>query len=425
MMDIRKDKKVVVIGLARSGYACAKMLASLGCEVSVTEREDRRDLRELAGELRRLRVRVELGGHSRALLSGRELTVISPGVPDTALPVQWARQEGIPVISEIECAFRLCPARIVAVTGSNGKTTVTTLISRVIAESGRKVFLCGNIGTPFSQELPKMHAGDFVALEVSSFQLEHITSFKPSVAVVLNCTPNHLDRYRSMEEYIRAKRNILRFQDADDVLILNADDPEVRKWGRESKAQVVLFSSDGGLNPNHAALYAVARALEIDTRAVGRVLSSFSGIEHRLEHVDEKNGVSFINDSKATTLDATLWALRRTRQPVILIAGGKHKGIDYSAIAPEAQRKVKRAVLFGEARDLIGRALEGRVPVDYAHDLSEAVTRAHSAAASGDCVLFSPMCSSFDMFANYEERGRVFKECVRGLAAGGSIPAKK
>lgn len=411
-----KGKKVTIIGLARSGYACAGLLANLARAVSVTEKADNPELLSRAAELRGRTVYVELGGHSRAVITGSDLVVLSPGIPDTAEPVRWALEEGIPVISEIECAFRLCPAGVIAVTGSTGKTTVTTLIGECLRAAGRRAFVCGNIGTPFSQEVGLMQEGDWVSLEVSSFQLEHCRTFKPRVAVVLNCTPNHLDRYASMEEYGEAKKRIFMNQDSSDTLILNSDDPLVASWAGQSSARVVFFGASGHHNQNHAAVCAVAQAVGLPESATQKVLSSFKGIEHRLEFVDTIGGVHFINDSKATTLESALWALHNTDGRIILIAGGKHKGIDYRGLREAARRKLSYAVLIGEARNMIRDALGDSVASVFADNLAEAVRLAFERAQPGESILLSPMCSSYDMFRDYEERGRVFKEAVRSLS---------
>ncbi len=410
-----KNKRVTVVGLARSGSACALLLSGLGAEVSVTDNKDNEATRARRDLLRERGVACELGTHTPEFIRGRDLVVISPGICDEALPVVWAKELGIPVISEIEAAWILCPAKVVAVTGSNGKTTVTTLIGEILKESGRKAFVCGNIGNPFSGEVAKMGEGDFVSLEVSSFQLEHISAFKPDIAVLLNFSRNHLDRYADMEEYLRAKKRMYMNQDPSNYLVLNRADKAVSALAKEAAGRVVYFEEAQGLNPNQAAVMAVGSILGIDAALVRKVFSEFKGVEHRMEYVSRVNGITFINDSKATTVDSAIWALKNIAGPVILIAGGRDKGNDYSLIFRAAQGKVKGVIAIGEAKDKILASFEGSLSADSATSLQEAVKKAFHKASPGDYVLLSPMCSSFDMFSDYEQRGKVFKKAVLGL----------
>jgi UDP-N-acetylmuramoylalanine--D-glutamate ligase len=320
------------------------------------------------------------------------------------------------LISEIEVASILCPAQIVAVTGSNGKTTVTTLIGKILSAAGKKVFVCGNIGNPFCAEVEKLAEDDFVVLEVSSFQLETIKDFKPKLAVILNCTPNHLDRYNNLQEYLDAKKRIFMNQDKNDFLILNADDPMLSTLASCARSKVVFFSKQGKLNPNQNAVMEVGKILGVKTEQMQKVFQEFKGIQHRLEEVAEINGVKFINDSKATTADSAIWAISNLALPIMLIAGGRHKGIDYRVILDAAKGKVKEVFLIGEAKDIIAADLNaGGFPINKMGTLKEAVTKAYQQARPGYCVLLSPMCSSYDMFTDYEERGRVFKEIVLDL----------
>ncbi len=403
------------MGLARSGVACANLLYELGAQVVVSDHQDNEETRRNILKLKSKKIEVELGRHTQGFIKNRDLVVISPGVPMQAVPVRWAGDLGIPVISEIELAWLLCPATIIAVTGSNGKTTVTTLIGRILEAAGKKVFVCGNIGSPFSAEVEKMQADDFVSLEVSSFQMESIQKFKPKISVILNFSPNHLDRYHDLREYLEAKKRIFMNQDKTDYLVLNYDDPVLRGLAGGINPQTVYFSGKEDLNPNQAAVLAVGSILRIDAGVILSVLKDFKGIEHRMEYVSEINRIKFINDSKSTTTDSALWALRNILEPVILIAGGKDKGLDYSVILDLGRKKIKEAVLIGEAAPKIEQALTGSIPVDRANSLEEAVKKAYHKAEPGDCVLLSPMCSSFDMFSNYEERGVRFKKAVLGL----------
>jgi len=408
-------KKVVIVGVAKSGLACANLLITLGAKVSITDNQDNESTRLNAEKIEFAQIKVELGRHTPEFIKGNDLVIISPGVPNDALPIVWARELNIPVISEIEFAWRLCPATVIAITGSNGKTTVATLIGKVLESSGRKVFVCGNIGTPFSQEVSKMKEGDFVVLEVSSFQLENIKDFRPKISVILNFSRNHLDRHKDMQEYTEVKKRIYLNQEKSDYAVLNNDDPALKDLSAKIKANVVYFAQSEQLNPNQAAVVSVGSILGIDKDLAIKVLKEFRGLEHRMEYVAEKNGVKFINDSKATTVDSANWALKNIPGPVILIAGGKDKGLDYTQLREAARRKVKEAILIGEAKNKIKAALEGSVSIREAATLEEAVQMAFQKASPGDYVLLSPMCSSFDMFPNYEERGKVFKQVVKRI----------
>ena len=414
--DYFKNKRVLVVGLARSGVASANLLFDLGVKVRITDNKDNESTRQNVSKLKSKEIKVELGSHSKAFVEGCDTLILSPGVPNEALPVVWAEQLKIPVISEIELAWFLCPATIIAVTGANGKTTVTTLIGKIFEAAGKKVFVCGNIGNPFSAEVEKIKEGDFVSLEVSSFQLERIADFKPKVSVILNFTSNHLDRYKDMQEYLQAKKRIFMNQDKADFAVLNEEDPILRELAKEVKANVVFFSKKEGLNPNQAAVSAVGSIFNVDKKLILEVFKGFKGIEHRMEFVAEINKVRFINDSKATTVDSAMWALKNIDTPVILIAGGKHKGVDYREILDLARSKVRKVILIGEAKEKIGAAFEGSLSIDKASTLEEAVSNAFGKALPGDSVLLSPMCSSYDMFSNYEERGAVFKKAVLDLA---------
>ncbi|MBM3243954.1 MAG: UDP-N-acetylmuramoyl-L-alanine--D-glutamate ligase, partial [Candidatus Omnitrophica bacterium] len=407
-----RNKNILIIGLQRSGLSAANLLCRLSAKVSITDNQDNSIIRHNMGCLKSDNVKVEVGIHSRDFSKEAELVIISPGVPNDSLPVVWAKERGVPVISEIELGWMLSPAEIIAITGTCGKTTVTTLVGRMIESWGKRSFTCGNIGNPFTLEVEKMREGDFVALEVSSFQLENIYKFKPKIAVILNLSPNHLDRYNDMQEYIAAKERIFLNQDVNDYLLLNYDDELVRNLSKKAKSKVDYFKKGGSLNPNQEAVLAISKILNIEERIVFDLFKNFKGVEHRMEEVLEINGVKFINDSKSTTTEATVWALNNIPSPVILISGGREKGNDYSNVIAAAGNKVKSLVLIGEAKDRIRQAFKGQVKIFEAQDLKEAVNEAFAFASAGDTVLFSPMCKSFDMFSNYEERGRLFKEQV-------------
>lgn len=418
--DYFKNKRVTIVGLGRSGLSCTNLLYDLGADAMVTDNQDSDSTRLNALKLKSKDIKIELGKHSQEFIRNRDLIIVSPGVNSTSPPVIWAQKFKIPIISEIELAWILCPATIIAVTGTNGKTTVTTLIGKILEAKGKRTFILGNIGNPFSGELDKIKENDFVSLEVSSFQLERIHSFKPKISVILNFSSNHLDRYPDIEEYLKAKKRIFMNQDKNDFVVLNYQDPVVKEFAKETKANVVYFAKDSNLNPNFAASLAVASILGIDREACLDVFNKFKGVEHRLEYVAELNNIEFINDSKSTNPDSTLWALKNISKPIILIAGGRDKGVDYSVILDLACKKVKELILIGEAKEKIRNTLSGFLPIDEAPTLEEAVNIAFSKAKLGDCVLFSPMCSSFDMFSNFEERGKTFKKAVYDLIRNNS-----
>lgn len=405
----------MIVGMGRSGLAAAKLLASLKATVAITEREDSVKNRQQAALLRQQGVFVELGGHSEKLVSGKDLVVVSPGVENSCPIFDWAQRLSIPVVSEVEVASLLCPATILAVTGSSGKTTVTTLLGEVFQAAGKKTFVLGNIGTPFSSAIQDIEDQDIVCLEVSSFQLERTISFKPKVALMLNFNRNHLDRHKDMQEYLDAKKRIFRNQDQDDYLVLNGEDPILKNLEKEAKAKTIFFYAHDRYDPNQAAVLKVASIFGIEEKICRKVFNNFKGLKNRLEFVGQIRGVTFINDSKATLVESTLWAIKKINQPIILIAGGRDKGVDYSTIIGPAKGKVKEIIAIGEAKAKIGQALRGEFSFSEAETLKEAVELAFKKSQAGDCILLSPMCSSFDMFRDYEQRGEAFKEIVRGL----------
>jgi UDP-N-acetylmuramoylalanine--D-glutamate ligase len=413
--DYFRNKNITVVGLARSGLACANLLFDLGAKVSVTDSSNGLATRKNARLLKSSKILRELGRHTPEFIKGADLLVISPGVPDTALPVVWAEKSGIPVISEIEVGWLLCPAKIIAITGSSGKTTVTTLVGKILKAAGYKAFVCGNIGNPFTGEVKKIRPGDFAVLEISSFQLEKIRTFKPKISVITNISKNHLDRYPGMPDYMLAKKRISLNQDKTDYLVLNQEDKELIKMAGSSRARVKFFKAESNLNPNQSAVLAVGSILGLPKDICLKVFKDFKGLEHRMEEVATVRGVRFINDSKATTVESAAWALRNISAPVILIAGGKDKGVDYRSLLAVARDKVKEVILIGEARKKIKAAFKGYLSLSESATLPGAVNLAFSKADPGDCVLLSPMCSSFDMFSDYEHRGRVFKQAVKRL----------
>lgn len=409
-----RDKKITVVGLGRSGFACARLLYNIGAQVSVTEKSQDSQVMGYASGLP-LSIKQELGRHTLEFIRGRDLIITSPGVDEKSEPLLWARQLGIPVISEIECAWCLCPGRIVAVTGTNGKTTTTTLIGRVLEAAGYKAFILGNIGNPFSAEVAKIQPRDFVSLEVSSFQLETIRTFRPKLSVILNFAPDHLERYSDLSKYLSAKSRIFMNQEESDYLVLNRSDPLVCDLAKRAKAKVAYFDSSPGLNPNFAATSAVATILGIDVNLCAGVFRTFKGLPHRLERVAEFKSREFINDSKATNPDATAFALRNISKPVILIAGGRDKDFDFSLIEDLIRQRVKVLILLGEAKDKIKQVFQKGLPLREVSNLTEAVEFAFKLSKEGDCILLSPMCSSFDMFRDYEQRGEAFRQAVYRL----------
>lgn len=461
-----EGKKVLVVGIARSGIAAARLLASRGAIVIANDIKHESDIRDAAEELRKLDVMLSLGAHPESLFVNADLIVLSPGVPADLPPVETARRRGIEIISEPELASRFLPGRIIGVTGSNGKTTVTTLVGELMQAAGAEVIVGGNIGTPLTSLIEKATPGTWTVAELSSFQLEMIDSLRVNVAVVTNITPDHLDRHGTFENYVRAKHRIFLNQNKDDWAVLNGQDQGVAdmvtKLGVRSRK--VYFSSRGpetlagsvagayvqagrvcttmmtdgdgevdvmGLDEIRlpgmhnvenvmTALAATFCAMETGVRglpALADAIRRFKGVEHRIEFVAEISGIKFYNDSKATNVDSTVKALEAFERGIIVILGGKDKGSDYTVLAPLIRSRVKQVILIGAASDKIAEHLEGTVSMARARSMEDAVLKAMEVAAAGDVVLLAPACASFDMFDNYEHRGRVFKESVYKLAS--------
>lgn len=448
-----KGKKVVVIGLGRSGQASARLLTFLGAEVWVT---DRRSSQELAQEIKTLKgqpIQFSLGGHPASVFSEAILAVVSPGVSPASLIGCSA-----PVTGEVELAFRHLTAPLVAITGTNGKSTTTALVGEMLKAWGKRVFVGGNLGTPLCEAalsaLSVTGGGkdlfEWVVAEVSSFQLETIETFRPRIAVLLNVTPNHQDRYAHFKDYFSAKLRIFSSQTKSDFAVVNLDDPVLRSTPPTLKARVVPTSlrcrPEGGvwmegdrlisgLSGGHViahrseillrgehnlenvmAAVAVAQLAGCPIEVIHQVISQFPGLEHRLETVCRRREVLYVNDSKATTVAATACALESFEEPVILIAGGRDKGGDFKSLRPTIGRKAIAVILIGEAREKIRMALEGTTPIYEAMSLSEAVERAAALSSPGHVVLLSPGCASFDMFRDFEDRGRQFKAIVASLS---------
>ena len=448
-----QGKSISVIGAARSGIAVAKLLQSRGARVFVSDRESRERLKTQLDVLESTGIAFEAGEHSdRAYRCS--LMVISPGVPGNAPVVQKARESGIRIVGELEVASWFCKASIVAVTGTNGKTTTTTLIGRMLADAKRDHGVAGNIGTAFSSLALELAETSVAVLEVSSFQLDHIETFHPRVAAILNITPDHLDRYGgSFEEYVESKSRIFKNQGANDTLIYNCDDTVTAGRAmnlRDSAVQLLPFSTEQSLSSgacvkknkvviandnrmdelmdvreirirgrhnlyNAMAAALAARTVDVSADSIRQTLMSFEGVEHRLEFVRELNGVRYVNDSKGTNVNSVWYALQSFDEPIVLLLGGRDKGNDYSLLKEPVQKKVRAIVALGESADTVVENFKHLTRVVKVTSMDGAVGQAERLAQRGDVVLLSPACSSFDWFENYEHRGRVFKELVNRL----------
>ncbi len=455
--------RVTVIGLARSGLAAARLLQECGAHVTVADRKERAEVPRQLESLDQSTVRCMLGSGYESALDGADLVVISPGVPYRMEALERVRRRGVKVISELDLASRFLTVPILAVTGTNGKSTTVTLIGKMLEHSGKRVFVGGNLGNALSEAaLRTLQAGknghpdpyDFLVVEVSSFQLETVERFHPWIAGILNVTMDHQDRYASIEEYLAAKNRIFEQINPSDYALFNLDDHRVASLRKTVKGRVLGFTRTRALpqdvaggayldqdrimvdiegktheicrrneitivgdhnidNAMAATVYALLSGCPLP--AIRHVLRDFPGLEHACEVVRERRGVRFINDSKGTNVDATLKALNSIDQPIWLIAGGRDKGGDFSRLAPSIRRRVKRLLLIGEAAALIADAMGGYQAIERVGTLKEAVELAATGAARGDVVLLSPACASFDMFVDYQDRGRQFKALVQSL----------
>lgn len=454
-------KKVLVVGAARSGIACAKFLAARGATVALNDAQPIEKWSADALELKSEGVGCLAGELPGWLLDQLDLVVISPGVPTKAIPLRYAERAGAEVIGEVELASRYLKGRIVAITGSNGKTTTTTLIAELLKDAGVPTLVGGNIGTPLISLVESSRIDGWAVVEMSSFQLETIKEFHPTVAVALNVTPNHMDRYESFTDYAAAKHRIFMNQAPGDVAILNADDEIVRSWAKGLRAHVSCFSvkreldeglflrgreivsrtpaaervllmSDEmklrGLHNVENVLAAVAAGLACGAApdSMRETIRNFEPVEHRLEFVSEVDGVRFYNDSKATSVDAAVKALEAFEDEagkIVLILGGRGKKAPYAPLAALVRERVRKLILVGEDAETIERELGNFAPNERALDMNQAVTLSFQAAQTGDTVLLAPACASFDMFASYEERGKVFKEEVQSLKSKVQSPS--
>ncbi|MFY9950503.1 MAG: UDP-N-acetylmuramoyl-L-alanine--D-glutamate ligase [Candidatus Sulfotelmatobacter sp.] len=454
-MDL-KDKRVLVVGLGKSGVASALFLKAHGARVTVSDTKSGDDLRNEIPTLLDHGITVETGGHGERTFRGQDLIVVSPGVPVDAPPLAQARSLGERVIGEIELAAQFLPGPIVAITGSNGKTTTTTLTGEILAAAGVPTLVGGNIGTPAISLAERAKPESVIVLEVSSFQLETIQSFHPKVAVVLNVTPDHLDRHGTLEEYVNAKARIFENQTSEDFAVLNADAPTCVAMAGRTRAQVfwfsrqrevkqgawvrdgaIVFRDGSGPESEETAQREIMLTSEIPLKGahnlenvlaavsagmlmgcapdkIRQAVRDFKAVEHRLEYVATIRGVDYYNDSKATNVDATIKALESFPANIHLILGGKDKGSDYSVLNDLLRHRVKRVYTIGAAAEKIESQVKN-VEVVHAETLENALRKANASAVLGDVVLLAPACASFDQFKNYEQRGQVFKEIVRGL----------
>ncbi|HZS96223.1 MAG TPA: UDP-N-acetylmuramoyl-L-alanine--D-glutamate ligase [Terriglobales bacterium] len=448
-MDL-KDKRVLVVGLGKSGVASALFLKGRGARVTVSDTKSPDQLRDEIPILLDHGIAVETGGHGERTFRGQDLIVVSPGVPVDAPPLVQARAAGEPVIGEIELAAQNLLGPVVAITGSNGKTTTTTLAGEILAAGGLPVAVGGNIGTPAISLVEGASRETVIVLEVSSFQLETIQTFRPKVAVVLNITPDHLDRHRTFQTYVDAKARIFENQQSDDFAVLNEDDPTCRTLRDRTRAEVFWFSRKqevqsgawvrdgkilfrdssgqreimpvneiplkGAHNVENVLAGVCAGALMgCEPANIRKAIQEFKAVEHRLEYVATIKGVEYFNDSKATNVDATIKALESFPKNIHLILGGKDKGSDYTVLNDLLRERVKRVYTIGAAAEKIESQIKGAAEVVHAETLDNAIRRAAAVAQAGDIVLLAPACASFDQFQSYNHRGRVFKDVVHSM----------
>lgn len=449
------DQKVLVAGAGKSGIAAARLLLSMGGEVVLYDGNDKQDPEAIRQNFEEdARLAIILGQLSRTDLLGVELSIISPGIPLDAPFVKVLDDAGIPIWSEIQLAYHVARGKLVAITGTNGKTTTTALTGEIMKTFFHEVFVVGNIGIPYTQTALDTTDRSVTVAEVSSFQLETIMDFRPDVSAILNITPDHLNRHGTMEVYIEVKERVTENQTRDNWVVLNYDDPVLREFGerKELKPKAFFFSSrqpleegmcmdgdkiiyaHGGRREevvdihelkilgrhnyeNVMAAVAVSICMGVPMDCIRRALKAFEAVEHRIEFVLERAGVRYYNDSKGTNPDAAIQAIRAMPGPVVLIAGGYDKHSEYDEWVKEFGDKVKYLVLIGETRDKIAECARsyGFNEIMYAEDMAEAVSVSAAYADAGDNVLLSPACASWGMFDNYEQRGNIFKECVRNL----------
>ena len=446
-MDL-KNRTGLVVGMGKTGEAVCEFLIRSGSHLIITDSRPIDSLKDIYTRWKDKAHFFETGGHSEGMLDKADFVVSSPGIPDIAL-FQAARKRNIPILAEIELAFRFLKGQIIGITGSNGKSTTTTLTHKILKDGGRPAHLAGNIGTPLIRFVPESREEDIYVTELSSFQLHNIKQFRAAMAVFLNITPDHIDWHGDFSSYLNAKKNLIRSQDGSGIAVLNRDDPLVWESASEAKGSVRSFSRqpDTGASvflrgheiffslgqeeflmpvedipllgehnlENVMAAALVGHLMGLSPAAIRASIQTFDGLEHRLKRVAEVKGIIFYNDSKATNVDAALKAIRSFDQKIILILGGRDKAGDFSRLIEDIQKRVKTVVLMGEAANKIENVLAGVVPLQRASDMSMAVHMAGRAASSGDIVLLAPACTSWDMYNNFEERGEDFKRQVFSL----------
>jgi len=449
-----RGKRLLVVGLARTGVTTAQFCAARGARVTATDARSESEIGEATKSLRAAGVNLEFGGHIEKTFLEQDLIIPSPGVPADAPLLQAARAKGVTIWSEIELADRFLKGRMIGITGSNGKTTTTSLIAHILKSAGVPTILAGNIGTPLISQVEQTSDKTISVAELSSFQLELIDTFRADISVFLNLTPDHLDRHRTLEAYGAAKARIFENQTESDSAVVNADDPATRPFAptkphvfwfsrKQSVAQgafalenEILFRQAGkdeavlrlqdiplaGAHnvENVLAAVAAARLAGAEVAAIARAVRSFEGVEHRLEFVAEIGGVRYYNDSKATNVDATLKALDAFPGRILIVLGGKDKGSDYTVLQKPLREKAILALLIGAASEKIEKQITGSVAIERAGTIERAVEISSHAARPGDVVLLAPACASFDQFENYEHRGRVFKDLVHQLERQGA-----
>jgi UDP-N-acetylmuramoylalanine--D-glutamate ligase len=448
-----KNKNVLVVGLGQSGLAAARFLKERGARVTVSDARPATLIAEL-GQLLDEGFMVESGGHGLLTFRRQDLIVVSPGVPFDVPELKQVRAMGAHIIGELELGAEFLLGEVVAITGSNGKTTTTTLMGEILKAAGRPTLVGGNIGRPVTAMVEESVAETWNVLEVSSFQLETVETFKPRIAMVLNITPDHLDRHGSFENYWAAKARITEFQTAEDFLVLNGEDVPTQKIAAKTKAQVYWFSAKRPIKQgafvhgesiffvpkegakaepvmpvgeiplagahnveNVLAAVCAARLAGVEAATIRRAVAAFQAVEHRLEFVRELDGVRYYNDSKATNVDATVKAVESFAGGIQLILGGKDKDSDYATISDLLRERVKTVITIGSAAEKIERQLAGVVKIERAETMDRAVAMAQELAVAGDTVVLAPACASFDQFENYGHRGRVFKELVTKLVS--------
>ena len=448
------NKKVLVVGMARSGVAAAQLLVKHGAQVVINDNKTKEELGDALAPLAGLPIEEKLGMPAAQVLDGVDVMVISPGIPDTAGFVVQAKNAGIHVTGELEMAYQLAPGEMVSITGTNGKTTTVSLLGEIFRNAGRVTHVVGNIGYPYSQAALEARKDDMFVCEVSSFQMETAEEFHPKAAALLNITEDHLNRHGTMEEYTRVKMRMFQNQTAEDVAVFNADDPALAPLVKQVKSRVMLFSRqkevengafvregqivvrwNGVEKPvcsteevripgphnleNALAAACMATAMGVPAPVIRHSLRTFKGVEHRIEFVRELEGVRYINDSKGTNVDSTIKAVQTMQRPTAIILGGYDKHCDFTPLVKEmlASPYIKEAVLIGVTADQIQRTLEecGFKGIHRAETLKEAIDTCRSLSGDGWNVLLSPACASFDMFSDYEARGRIFKEMVNEL----------